>query len=79
MLTQRTHLYSLAPRGAVLAALVLLPTFARAEYQGKVQILLLGDSATEASALVQLKGRVGRDASCCDCWTSQEWYPKSKL
>jgi lysophospholipase L1-like esterase len=32
-----------------LAALVLLPSLAEAEHQGKVQILLLGDSATEAS------------------------------
>jgi len=49
MLTQGTYLHSLATRGAVLAVLVLLPGVARAEYQGKVQILLLGDSATEAS------------------------------
>jgi len=32
-----------------LAALVLLPLPARAEHEGKVQILLLGDSATESS------------------------------
>ena len=49
MLTQANCWYSLAWRGAAFAALVLLPAFARAEYQGKVQILLLGDSATEAS------------------------------
>jgi len=49
MLTQGNCWYPLAARGAALAALVLLPAFARAEYQGKVQILLLGDSATEAS------------------------------
>ena len=48
MLTQGDWRHSLAVRGAALAALVLLPAFAQAEYQGKVQILLLGDSATEA-------------------------------
>jgi lysophospholipase L1-like esterase len=32
-----------------LAALLLLPAFVSAEHQGKVQILLLGDSATESS------------------------------
>ncbi len=49
MLTQGNCWHSWVARGAVLAALVLLPAFAWAEHQGKVQILLLGDSATEAS------------------------------
>jgi hypothetical protein len=49
MLTQGTYWRSLAARGAALAAIVLLPALARAEYQGELQILLLGDSATEAS------------------------------
>ncbi len=49
MLTQGDCWHSLAVRRVAFAALVLLPAFARAEYQGKVQILLLGDSATEAS------------------------------
>ena len=42
---------SLVARGAAvaLAAMVLAQALARAEHQGKVQILLLGDSATEAS------------------------------
>lgn len=49
MPTRGDYCHSLAVRGAALAALVLLPAVAWAEYQGKVQILLLGDSATEAS------------------------------
>jgi lysophospholipase L1-like esterase len=49
MLTRGNCWRALAVRGAALAATVLLPAIARAEYQGKVQILLLGDSATEAS------------------------------
>ena len=49
MLTQGNCWNSLAARGAALAALVLLPAFAWAEHHDKVQILLLGDSATEAS------------------------------
>lgn len=49
MLKQADCWYSLAACGTMVVALVLLPDVVRAEYQGKVQILLLGDSATEAS------------------------------
>ncbi len=34
---------------AALVCLMFLPNLGRAEHEGKVQILLLGDSATEAS------------------------------
>jgi lysophospholipase L1-like esterase len=49
MLTHQDYRHSLTARWAVLVALALFPALARAEFQGKVQILLLGDSATEAS------------------------------
>ena len=51
MLTRGDYWCSSIVRGAAVAmtALVLLPSLARAEHEGKVQILLLGDSATEAS------------------------------
>ncbi len=49
MMTQEHCRRRWAARGAVAAALMLVPVFALAEDQGKVQILLLGDSATEAS------------------------------
>lgn len=42
MLKQADCWYSLAARGTMVVALVLLPDVVRAEYQGKVQILLFG-------------------------------------